>query len=514
MAENVIAKINLPTNVEYTIKDNSGDKSNHQHDGGDIVSGTVSASYLPAMTGASSSAAGGAGIIPAPAAGDEDKFLSGDGTWKSGGKPMVILSYGNSTWDDFIYAYDNNIIVYCRASSNSNPASGAQTRMAFMAYVNANPPTEVEFQYYRSVSSHTDSQQGDQVFIYKLNKNNGWSVTTRQASSKVVVGDGLESSYSSGTITLGISTSGTGGDFSGATGSTAGAHGLVPAPAAGDQEKFLSGDGTWNTITIPTKTSDLTNDSGFITGYTETDPTVPSWAKQSTKPTYTASEVGALPDTTSYVSSFNGSTGAITYTAPVTSVNGSTGAVTISDMTGATSSAAGAHGLVPAPTVNDATKFLCGNGSWEEVSSGSVPDFTGATSSSAGAHGLVPAPAAGDQIKFLRGDGTWQMISSSTYGYIEVNASIATSAWGVTSWPSDITTPGYEMSGLCYSTSLTVTGAADGNIFIPIAISGAHRPLYAIPNSNSLMLYIGAKLPTETITLRGIIMEDSPDAEG
>lgn len=31
---------------------------------------------------------------------------------------------------------------------------------------------------------------------------------------------------------------------------------------------------------------------------TETDPTVPSWAKQSLKPTYTASEVGALPDTT------------------------------------------------------------------------------------------------------------------------------------------------------------------------------------------------------------------------
>lgn len=30
---------------------------------------------------------------------------------------------------------------------------------------------------------------------------------------------------------------------------------------------------------IPTKTSDLTNDSGFITGYTETDPTVPSRVK-------------------------------------------------------------------------------------------------------------------------------------------------------------------------------------------------------------------------------------------
>ena len=52
-----------------------------------------------------------------------------------------------------------------------------------------------------------------------------------------------------------------------------------------------------NTV-IPTKTSDLTNDSGYITGYTETDPTVPSWAKEATKPKYTASEVGALPDNT------------------------------------------------------------------------------------------------------------------------------------------------------------------------------------------------------------------------
>lgn len=34
---------------------------------------------------------------------------------------------------------------------------------------------------------------------------------------------------------------------------------------------------------MPTKTSDLTNDSGFITGYTETDPTVPSYVKNITQ---------------------------------------------------------------------------------------------------------------------------------------------------------------------------------------------------------------------------------------
>ena len=42
---------------------------------------------------------------------------------------------------------------------------------------------------------------------------------------------------------------------------------------------------------VPTKVSELQNDSGYLT--TETDPTVPSWAKAQTKPSYTADEVGA-----------------------------------------------------------------------------------------------------------------------------------------------------------------------------------------------------------------------------
>ena len=70
---------------------------------------------------------------------------------------------------------------------------------------------------------------------------------------------------------------------------------------------------------IPTNVSQLTNDAGYLTShqslegyatetwvgqqgyltsFTETDPTVPSWAKQANKPTYTAQEVGALPSST------------------------------------------------------------------------------------------------------------------------------------------------------------------------------------------------------------------------
>lgn len=116
---------------------------------------------------------------------------------------MVVLSYWISTWADFLDAYNKNAVVYCRASSNTDPSTGTQWRMAFMAYVNNETnPTEVEFQYYRSVATHTDSTQWDQVFVYKLNSSTGWSVTTRNAYTKVAAGTGLSSSYSNWTITL------------------------------------------------------------------------------------------------------------------------------------------------------------------------------------------------------------------------------------------------------------------------------------------------------------------------
>lgn len=50
--------------------------------------------------------------------------------------------------------------------------------------------------------------------------------------------------------------------------------------------------------TVPTLISAFTNDKGYMTEFTETDPTVPAWAKAETKPSYTAAEVHALPDDT------------------------------------------------------------------------------------------------------------------------------------------------------------------------------------------------------------------------
>ena len=128
--------------------------------------------------------------------------LTNDSNFMDG---MTILSYGKSTWNDFITVYQARHVVYCRASSNSNPASGSQTRLAFMAYVNnADNPTEVEFQYYRSVSSHSVTQQGDQVYVYKLNKTNGWSVIVRECYTRIVAGTGITATYKNGVLTIAL----------------------------------------------------------------------------------------------------------------------------------------------------------------------------------------------------------------------------------------------------------------------------------------------------------------------
>ena len=84
---------------------------------------------------------------------------------------------------------------------------------------------------------------------------------------------------------------------------------------------------------IPTKISELRNDVGYITSYTETDPTVPSWAKESSKPTYSKSDIGlANVDNVKQYSASNPPP------YPVTSVNGKTGAITVVTLPNVTTS--------------------------------------------------------------------------------------------------------------------------------------------------------------------------------
>ena len=78
-----------------------------------------------------------------------------------------------------------------------------------------------------------------------------------------------------------------------------------------------------------------------------------------------------------------------------------TSSVTPPEMTGATASADGASGLVPAPLTGDQGKFLKGDGTWD-----SLPVFAGT------ANGVVNAPASANRnhYSFLDGMGDWSML--------------------------------------------------------------------------------------------------------
>lgn len=78
-----------------------------------------------------------------------------------------------------------------------------------------------------------------------------------------------------------------------------------------------------NKPTIPTSTSQLNNDSWFITSSYHDS------SKQDTLSAGTGISITSNEVANTWVTSFNGSTWAVTYTAPVTSVNGQTWAVTV-----------------------------------------------------------------------------------------------------------------------------------------------------------------------------------------
>lgn len=98
------------------------------------------------------------------------------------------------------------------------------------------------------------------------------------------------------------------------------------------------------------------------------------------------------------------------------------------DMKGASSSAAGASGLVPTPAAGDNAKFLRGDGIWTDPTNTIYSNMTGATATIAGKSGLVPAPAAGKQMSFLRGDGTWQTVATSDTTYSDMEGATETTA--------------------------------------------------------------------------------------
>lgn len=209
-------------------------------------------------------------------------------------------------------------------------------------------------------------------------------------------------------------------NMGGATSSAAGSAGLVPAPAAGKQTSFLRGDGTW---VVPTNTTyakaNATTLGLVMIGYSENGKNYPVELDSSGKMYVNVPWTDT--NTTYGVVGANGSTGLVKNGSTVTSASGYTACpivggipyykdtnTTYANMKAATASAAGAAGLVPAPAAGKQASFLRGDGTWV------VPTNTTYGLASTTANGLL-RQLNGSTSSFMRGDGTWATPPNTTY---------------------------------------------------------------------------------------------------
>lgn len=154
--------------------------------------------------------------------------------------------------DDVIEGYYNGGKFYTSKDSSGN-YSGVITGETGKIYVNLNDSKTYRWSGTAyAVISETLALGETSSTAYAGNKGannaseiekikNGTTVVPKATSAANVNGHTVETNVPAGAKF----TDTTYGDMKGATGGAAGTHGLVPAPAAGANTKFLRGDGTW-----------------------------------------------------------------------------------------------------------------------------------------------------------------------------------------------------------------------------------------------------------------------------
>lgn len=216
--------------------------------------------------------------------------------------------------------------------------------------------------------------------------------------------------------------------FKGATTSATGTAGYVPAPTAGSANRYFRSDGTWTvppntnttyTLTKSGSTITLNGSDGSETSVTDANTT---YSLSSFGVTATATELNYMDGVTSNVQTqLNGKAASgHNHSTATTSAAGF-----LPQLGGGTTNFLRADGTwaKPPDTNTNTTYTLTKSGSTitltgSDGSKTSVTDsdtnttysaMKGATSSAAGSSGLVPAPAAGAATRYLRSDGTWQV---------------------------------------------------------------------------------------------------------
>lgn len=232
--------------------------------------------------------------------------------------------------------------------------------------------------------------------------------------------------------------------FTGATTSAAGKTGLVPAPAAGYNNRFLRGDGAWVSETSLCYHGQLSIPSNANLN----DYTTPGWYYCPSNATVgTLSNCPASRAFSLRVYTHAGTNQVLTTYIPSDDLriyirnyyNNEWSdwyrIYTQVDMPLASTTSAGFLRQLSGST----TAFLRADGTWAKPPNTTYSAFTGATATAAGKAGLVPAPAAGYNTRFLRGDGTWAAAGgmdldalASNTDPIEIQGEGANNATGLT----------------------------------------------------------------------------------
>ncbi len=143
---------------------------------------------------------------------------------------------------------------------------------------------------------------------------------------------------------------------------------------------------------------------------------------------------------------------------------------------------------VPVPASGDDSKFLKGDGTWATPTGTTYSDFTGTNGTADGAHGLVPAPTTNDADKVLGSSGSWVGVNNT--GSVASNATAADNKDLVTEYTLSNTINGINNTINSLPSSSIPGKSSLCTATLPCALvaetSGFHWRVMAVSNDNTI----------------------------
>ena len=443
--------------------------------------------------------------------------------------------YGTTTYSEIAAAVAAHKIVYCKALVN-NATPSPQYRMAFLAYM---IPSGYEFQYYRSKGTHTDSEQGDQMIIYKVSNDDTWSNETRKVYTKIVAGTNMSSSYNNNTLTLSATMptvdqtyDGTSTNAQSGTAVASALSGLsfdeVPQVGSGDDGKVLkasysggAGSYSWDTdsgeanvieaITVNSESTTISSKTVNIPAATASTSGVGGTSGVMT-PSDKEKLDGLVSNVQSDWNAASGTAAEILNKPTIPSVDQNYDGTSTNAQSG-TAVASAISGIADVPTVgqNDNGKVLkatysggAGSYSWQPESGGGGSTYTAGDGIDISAQDVISVKTDGSTIR-ANASGELEVIGGGGGGSYTAGDGIDISAQDVISTKVDGTS-------ITVNASHELTTSAEANVIEGVKLDGAASVL--TPDASKNVTIPNAVATGETGATNGLMTADDKKALG